>query len=234
VTDVVDIVWGGAVEVRVTAGSGLSIPPEIDAQIETIWREELLRRPNVTNGQILCASHVDRGVVTGRFVEYRVFVARERDSKLERFVPIEPVGVSGVVVLAGGRVVVGKRAMHMTQHPGAWELVPSGGIDGPLAPHGRIDPLAALLRELDEELGVSTDRVKEARPLGLLRDRRDRGYDICFELLIDADADDLEFALGEYAEFRVVEVAEAAALLTAEESSVPVSRVLIELLRFRP
>jgi len=229
---VVDIVWLGAVDVVVdSAGSKLS--PDLDRRVEEIWQEEAGRRSGLTNGQILCASRVDKGVVTGHFVDYRVFIARERDPELRRLLAIEPVGVSGVVLIPGGSVVVGKRASHVTQHPGRWELIPSGGLDEEPGSDGRVNALATLLRELEEELGVTPEHVAEVHPIGLLRDSRDDGYDICFELVLSPNVEPPRLSAGEYTESQVMSVERAVELFAPEGASVPVSRVLLELLRSR-
>lgn len=228
-TPAVDVIVEGAVEVRLGPPRS-PLPSEVEERVEEIWHEERRSRPYLSNGRILCAGIIDGHTLTGQFVDYRLFIARENDADLRRTLSIEPIGVSAAVFVAHDRVVIGRRGDQVTQHPGSWELVPSGGLDEESDADGVIDPLATLLRELEEELDVSPGEIASITPIGLLRDNRDGSYDICYEMLLMDAIDPGRLGGHEYSEYRVVPVEEALAVLEAEPA-VPVSRVLLELHR---
>jgi len=80
---------------------------------------------------------------------------------------------------------------------------------------------------------VTPEHVAEVHPIGLLRDSRDDGYDICFELVLSPNVEPPRLSAGEYTESQVMSVERAVELFAPEGASVPVSRVLLELLRSR-
>lgn len=213
-----ELLWRGEVELVVEEGP-VPIPAELEERIEVIWTAELARRPSVVDGTVLTVERVVSGRVVAKRCPYKVFVARERDPDIRRSLRIRALGVSGVVVTEDGRVVVGRRAETVTEYPGAWELVPSGGIAESAT------PLAALLAELQEEVGIGDDEVADVEAIGLIHDHAQDGFDICFLLRVVGDA----APSGEYGQLALVSPGEARELL-ARGPAVPTSRVLLEAL----
>ena len=188
-----EIVQRGEVSV-VLAGPPLEPPPELRDRVDDVWERERRKRPEVFDGTIVSVSDIDSERVLTRACPYRLFVARERDAGLRAALGVRALGVSGVLLVGADgsapRVVVGRRAAGVTEYEGAWELVPSGGVDPRRAgADGIVDVTGALLAELEEEVGVSREAVVETVPLGLVHDRGQDGYDVCFALrLRDAGA----------------------------------------------
>lgn len=223
-----ELVWEGAVEVRV-AGEALEAPDELRSRVDELWELERRQRPELVDGAILSVRSIDAGIVLAQSCPYRLFVARERDVTLRRALGISAIGVSGILMLEraeGTGVVAGRRAAGVTEYGGAWELVPSGGLDPRrVGRDGVVDTLGCLLDELEEEVGVSRSAVVEVRPLGLVRDLAQEGYDVCIALRAH-DGEVVE--MPEYDEAVVLGPAEAAALLSRPgEHVVPTSRVIL-------
>lgn len=215
-----ELLWSGPVELSVLPGR-VAPPPGLSQRIDELWEAEVQSRPSVVDGTILSVVAVDGNRLAVQRCPYRLFVARERDSELRDALGVRAIGVSGVVVFDGGEthVLVGRRADDVTEYPGAWELVPSGGISP------ETNPLDALLVELEEEAGLGPEAVERALPLGLVHDVAQDGFDICFRLHIrGAEA----VARDEYGELAAIGLGEARRLLD-EGPAVPTSRLLLDL-----
>lgn len=80
---------------------------------------------------------------------------------------------AGALIYDGSRVLLGKRAAHRARYPGVWDIFGGHVETGE-------DPLAALRRELKEELNICVSR---ARQVGILT-----GYDqddaVAFEMTV--------------------------------------------------
>lgn len=209
--------------------AALKLPVELRDRVDELWEHERRERPELVDGTILAVRSVEAGLVHAQPCPYRLFVARERDAVVRRALGLYPIGVSGILILArpeGSGVVLGRRAVGVTEYGGAWELVPSGGLDPRrVGADGVVDVLGCLLDELEEEVGLSRTAVGDTRPIGLVQDVAQEGYDVCIALL--ADEGDLA-DLPEYDEVVVLSPAEAAELLsTKTEPVVPTSPVIL-------
>ena len=227
------IVHRGAVRVFLTEPP-LESPPELRRRVDELWERERQARPGLVDGSIVSVSEIRGDRVLARACPYRLFVARECDALLRATLGVRALGVSGVLLVGayGGTrsVVLGRRAWDVTEYPGAWELVPSGGVEPRRAgADGIVDVSAALLDELEEEAGVSKEAVAETVPLGLVHDLGQDGYDVCFALSL-REAPSLQ--LLEYDETALIPATEADAWLAATAGVVvPTSRAILELAR---
>jgi HAD superfamily hydrolase (TIGR01509 family) len=143
-----------------------------------------------------------RAVVSGNFVPYKKYLA-QRGAR--RRGPLRPVGVSGLIVLKDrGRpsVVFARRSRNVTQYPGFWELVPSGGIDGAfVGQNGTIDYAAQLLSEFREETGLPGSAVQSVRGFALLWDGADCVFDVGCEIKVNLGADKMRRIFKRSAEY---------------------------------
>jgi hypothetical protein len=211
------------------SGDDLKVPAELCERIDELWLREQSARPSVHDGTLLSVQDVRGGVVTVCRCSYRHFIARERDETIRRRLGVRALAVSGIVVLGAAddrRILVGRRSPDVTEYPGAWELVPSGGVGWErVGGDGGIDVLGALFAELEQEAGIPGEAVAAARCVALVHDVAQDDYDVCF--VLDAP-DATPSRRQEYAETAVVPVAEAQRLIERADS-VPTSRVLLGL-----
>ena len=214
---------------------GKGSPPQaLESEVEMLWRAEQERRgESLFNGNILSAVEITQAGILGRVAEYRHLVAQRARPQLFDYLQVRPVAVSGLLQCADG-IVFGRRARTVTQHPGLWELVPSGGLDtSKVSESGVIDYRAQLLTELLEELGINANSVSSIRPFSLVEDSGSHVIDIGIALASQLSAAQVlrahrEAKTKEYAELRVLSVDEVDCFVRFEASQlVGVSTVLI-------
>ncbi|MBI5432193.1 MAG: hypothetical protein HZA52_05110 [Planctomycetes bacterium] len=75
----------------------------------------------------------------------------------------DPLGLSGVLLEGGGRIVLGRRSRDLPVDAGRFHVVPAGH---PFAPE---TPLESLCDEARGELGLAADELLDARCTGVLR-----------------------------------------------------------------
>jgi hypothetical protein len=219
--------------IRVVLGEPPLEPPgELRDRVDELWEEERRVRPGLVDGTMISVSAVEGDRVVTRPCAYRLFVARERDGALRERLGVRALGVSGVLLIGGDggerSVVLGRRSADVTEYGGAWELVPSGGIEpGRAGRDGIVDVETALFAELEEEAGLRRADVLETVPLGLVHDIGQDGYDVCLALHVREDAD---IRLAEYEERVLLPAKAAVAWLDCRDRAVvPTSRALLEL-----
>jgi hypothetical protein len=165
------------------AGFDLTEYEKLD--IDGIWRRESdARASKIFNGEFLNFVSLEPGRLVGEFVEYKFLLAQLRDPELKEKLQIRPVSVSAIT-LAGEKVLFGKRSEHVTTDKGAYETVPSGGIDSRSLVDGKIDLHRQFTDELWEETGISVTDVKNAAPFALIYDALRNSYEICGEILVN-------------------------------------------------
>ncbi|HZQ18199.1 MAG TPA: hypothetical protein VFA90_05715 [Terriglobales bacterium] len=182
----------------------------VQREIESLWHAEEQRRgKGMFNGQVLSVVEISSEGITARVSEYRHFIAQRKRPELFDVLRVRPLAVSGVLACRDG-IVFGLRESAVTQHAGSWELVPSGGIDtNTQTKGGEVDYRATILAELQEEIGISADRVSEVKPFCLIEDNSSHVLDIGIALKSPISGDSLfeihrSAATKEYTELRVI------------------------------
>lgn len=230
----VESLSGGA---RVVASSEpLLVTDETRRRIDALWEEELRAHPDRFDGTIFALARREGGVLYGRFVPYRYYIAQRRDPTLG--LAILPLAVSGLVICEG-QVAFARRSERTTQYPGWIELVPSGGLDAEsLRADGTVDHRAQLTRELIEETGIPETEILSIEPIVLLCDRVDQVVDLASVIEVRSSARAIaETTVAQGAEYRSLEWVPAAQLRSFAESRraemVPTSRALCEVFAMR-
>lgn len=232
-TDVRFVAIASGFEV-VLAREPLELRPEQREAVERVWSAEgeRLGAPPA-DPQVLLHVRSDRRRLVGRLAPWSVCLAARRAPEVfAGWAPL-PVGVSGLVTLAG-RVLLGRRAARASAWPGRWELVPSGPLDGRAAAHGRVDFVAQLLRELGEQTPLPPPPRAAAHAFALAFDEARGTCDVCVSLRLEPDAAALErlerSSSPRYEEFRVVRPVDVIeADLWSGEEQVPLSAALVRL-----
>ncbi|MCU1279435.1 MAG: hydrolase, partial [bacterium] len=212
-----------------------ALDADLQQAVDASWTEELRAHPNRFDGPLLSYLGRDGNRLRGRFIPYRQFLAQRRSPSLRGRLGVVPLAVTGLVVCEG-HVAWARRGDAVTQYPGWWELVPSGGIDrAQLRSDGTVDHVAQLLRELHEETGIAPSLVTRTAPLALVHDRCDDVVDIATLVEVAAAARTIAeqtVARGgaEYRALRWVARGDLAAFLAAAaDPIVPCSRALCRL-----
>ena len=157
------------VEVRLLAPPP-SLPADLQAEIDVLWAAERARRgAALFDGQIFSIHELALPLITGGFVPYRSWMAQRRRTELYEILRVRPLAVSGLLRCADG-IVFGRRSGHTTDHPAQWELVPSGGIEPACVESLRADPLRQILREAEEEIGLSGEDISALGVFCLIED----------------------------------------------------------------
>jgi 8-oxo-dGTP pyrophosphatase MutT (NUDIX family) len=188
--------------VRVQQGIRPYRSESVAKKVEAIWKaERRTRGDKVFNGQVLALSSFGDGVVEAEITDYKTFVAQLRDPSLYEDLRVRTLAVSGLVTV-GNEIIFGRRADHLTQDPGLWELVPSGGIDVSNSPTDQ------FFLELEEELGIPKSKVLSTRVFLVVEDLVRHTMDICVMAELSGSRQELESFInrhtGEYSELKWV------------------------------
>lgn len=164
--------------------SPFQLMPEEEDLVEEIWKKEMERQEgHLFNGQLFTALEVTPSLLIGQFIPYKLYIAQLREPKLRQKLSFYPVCITGYTT-DGQSILIGKRASYVTQYPGFWELVPSGGIDMHSVQDNKIDLFLQFQIELREEAGIDLGEIERITPKVLEFDSLNRVYEICAEILI--------------------------------------------------
>ncbi len=204
------------------------IAPEVSVRVDALWEDEKRRWPGLHNGLLYSVTALTDGKLVVRPEEYKNFIAQQRDPTLARILTVQPLAVSGVVECREG-IVFGRRSQSNTTDRGAWELVPSGTVD-----NDPPDPVAQVLQELSEEIGLDGRAVVEVQPFSIIEDRDSGVVDIGCDIQVSVTESALyeahkNTASQEYDVIRVVPVPDLNAFVTEADGVVEVSRALLHI-----
>ncbi len=179
-------------------GAPPPLSPSVRDSVSRLWESAKQANPSITDGRVLCyRDHVIlAGAVTVRcFVtRYSRFVARLADPTLE--ISADPLGVCGAIRDRNGWTLVGRRGKATTEYSGHFEFVPAGSVTPPSARNGRIDFVAQLMLELEEEVGIGREFVTGVTPVALILDPEDRVYNVFCDIGFGGDLRAFERAAG--------------------------------------
>lgn len=160
--------------------------------IDAVWAGELERGLDLHDGTLLSPVNVaardDAVLLEGELVSYRAFIAGRRLPELG--LGLGSIAVNGATI-AGDRVLVARRSDRSSSHAGLVELLPAGTLGREVArPDGSVDHRAALVTELEEELGVRAPRVTRIDPLCVIHDAEAAVFDVCSAVHLEPGADE--------------------------------------------
>jgi len=210
---------------------GHPISEEVADRIDSLWAQELQRLgDDLYDGLLFSASHVDDSGFIGHFVPYRYFVAQLLDPTLWPYLRVNAVAVTGITRLADdGSILIGQRALTVTQHPGFYELAPSGGIDMTFASHGTIDYRQQLLQELEEETKITASSVKTLTPNVLVYEEERHIWELCLDVIVAPCAKEKTYPfITEYQSLQWVSPKDLHSLVSDDRDDiVPLTRFLL-------
>jgi 8-oxo-dGTP pyrophosphatase MutT (NUDIX family) len=191
----------------------------LNTEIDRLWATAQVRMGGkLFNGRVFSADVIATDRLTGHWTEFRRIVAQMDCPDLFSELGLRPLAVNGIVHGPDG-VVFGRRPAGAVYQPGQWQLPPAGSVDnGAARPEGAVDILAAVLTELREELGLTSDTVCASQPLAIVEHAGSHVLDLGIALrtaLTAAQIRTAHAAAGnaEYAELEVVASADLPSFL---------------------
>lgn len=222
------VVHDVAEDVRVTISHAMpSLDDALETEVERIWQAACRVRPKIFNGRIFSADEITPQVIRGHWTEFRRSLAQIERPELYEELGVRSLAVNGVIRCAEG-VLIGRRNSRAVYQAGQWQLPPAGSVDqGAENPDGTIDFRRQLLSELEEELGLSGDRITATVPLCLVEHAGTHVTDFGIEMQTALDAAALLHAHAasgnpEYEEMHVMPVSRILALTDGLMPTVPV------------
>lgn len=156
------------------------------AKIEYFWLEAQKQRGgSLFNGKLLSVVDFKNGKLIGKFVDYKFYIAQIAAPELELLLRISPISISCICSFRG-KLLLGRRSQKVTEFPGYYELVPSGGIDPSNVTKGIVDISSQALLELEEEAFLVRKLVKKVTPFVLIKELRSGRCEVCIEIVLDS------------------------------------------------
>jgi hypothetical protein len=212
------------VEVRVVREMA-PLPAELEAEIDRIWAAAQVRMAGkLFNGRVFSADVITPRLICGHWTEFRRIVAQMERHDLFRLIGARPLAVGGVIVGPDG-VVFGRRPAGAIYQAGEWQLPPAGSVDQTAArDEGRVDVVAQLLTELEEELGMGPGTVSDPRPLCIVEHGGSHVLDFGIAVRTHLSEGDIRAAHraggnAEYDPLRIVTVEELPGFVAAERAT---------------
>jgi HAD superfamily hydrolase (TIGR01509 family) len=193
--------------------------------VEEVWQRETRKNSMLFDGGIVV--YQEHHLSNERTLSlscarssYKFILAQLKFPKLSL---VQPLGVSGIITDMDGSVLLGCRSQEVTEYPGFWEFVPSGGLSiESMTAHDYLDQIKC---ELIEETGLTPDNVCKFELFGFIYDQAHHVYDICVRLSLADRLDVMGLVSEEYSTFAVCSLDEVRELLR-QDKVVPASVAL--------
>lgn len=146
-----------------------SLPPDIEARVESSWAEELARNPQATPGKLLVAAALEG--VRGKLLlrcgtsDYRNFMGTTSSETVPEQYRHRAIGMLAVTTTADGYVLLGVRSPAI-DFPLLRHVVPAGRLR-PIEQ----DPYTGIAAEFSEELGLAPEDLLELECIGVVADQ---------------------------------------------------------------
>lgn len=162
-----------ASRITVDLTGDMVVPDDVEAKARSIFADASAKNPKMTDGAIASATawsaHDGSLRLSAVRASYRHFLA----ARAGVHVGVTAIGVTGLLLVtqtdgSAPKIAVGKRASDVTQYPGRWECVPSGGLS--LAAGELPNPELQIRTELSEEVDLAPGIDIAVEPLGIVED----------------------------------------------------------------
>lgn len=205
------------------------------AAVESIWQREFERtKGRLFNDKILSMISWDKDRLVGEFVDYRYYIAQLNDPKLEPFLKIRPISISGIIY-AEDKILIGLRAETLSQNPLFYELAPSGGIDPSVVEGDKINIKKLVEKELVEETGIMLEDTLSINFFALVYDPLQQSFEICVKIITDPKKiNSVVFPIDEYIRFFWISAQDMAHFVTVHrERFIPMSLHILRILKLK-
>lgn len=164
--------------------------------IETLWEQANQNAGGkLFNGKIFCLKSFEKDRLIGQFVEYKYYLAQHIDPGLRSVLPIEVISITGITHFED-KVLLGLRSSFVSGYPEHFELAPSGSIDPTSMSDGSIDYTKAIIRELEEETGISPTQIVKISPIAMIQDDAQQLWEICMNIVVQKNVEKETFFPG--------------------------------------
>ena len=172
--------------------------PAVLAEVDRIWSESQAEHDSaLINGSIFSVKDIVGPLITGCFVDYKYFFVACRHPKLFADLQVRPLAVTGLC-RCEGEIILGRRSVHVTQDPGLWEFVPSGGIDrSSQRVNGSLDIASQISQELLEETGLKPALIESVSPRYVIEDTSSHVFDVVADVILNPPAKEVKDALDQ-------------------------------------
>ena len=152
-----------------------TLPVLIQEKVDEIWNQEVDRKA-LYNGKFLNVNGFEKGGLHASLIDYKYYFAQQQDPALASYFNIKPLTITAIT-LWQDEILIGKRSSKVTQYPGCYELVLSGGVE-------TVHLKDQVLAELREEAGYLEEDLETIQIKYFVHDVQDELYEVCFELLL--------------------------------------------------
>jgi len=172
-----------------------------ETKIEALWQQAIKVNPSLFDDLIKSykghtVAENGKIVVSSATVAYRKLYAGLMDAELPKY---RALAVSAIAQDKNGNVLLGKRGSQVSEYPGYWETVPSGGL--PAQNQGMDSHRAQSIIEFNEETGLATEGIESYNVLGLIYDREHQVIDIVAHIALREVIDPDQLKSDEYEQF---------------------------------
>lgn len=175
-------------------------------QANKTWNLLTKENPHLFNGDI--AIYVNHKIekdssltISCSESEYKYFLSKKTDKSGTRLAPI---GVSGILIDASGKVLIGKRNNNLSQYANCYEFVPSGSITKETMSDDMF--LEQIKIELYEETGIQQQHINEISPICFIYDKVNGIFDIGVKLTLKEDLDITLIKSDEYTDLQFLSI----------------------------
>jgi len=186
-----------------------AVAPDLLPRLEAHWQAAQEKAGGrLFDGLVFTLTATTPPRLEGAFIRYKALLAQTREPSLYPHLGIHALSVCGALECADG-IVFGRRSEHATYQPGMWQLPPAGSVDTSARRNARIDPVAQILSELEEEVGLKAGDVTAAEPFCLVVHPDTRYHDIGIRLRTPLSGAEVQARQQgaihrEYSELRIV------------------------------
>lgn len=208
------------------------LPAAVARRVDEIWRAAATNEA-LFDGRLFDVRTASAAALHGSFVPYRWWFAQRAAPELSDAIGIRALAVTGYVRVAEG-VVLGRRARHVAEEAGLWELAPSGGVSPEACTgDGEVSVVAQFCAELREELGVPAQAIERMACEAMIGDPVGHTYEVVVAARLSITAaqlrEHLTEASDEYESVQVVgERDVVASVATLGGRLAPMSRFILE------
>ncbi|MCB1198920.1 MAG: hypothetical protein KDK51_11145, partial [Deltaproteobacteria bacterium] len=157
-----------------------------DIVIENVWQDRA--NPMMYDAPILhyISHQMQHRTLTASscWVPFKAYYAQQTQSIDLGICPLAVSALTHFYDAENDMILIGKRSSHVLNHQQHYELVPSGTVDPSCADQRRANLTQKILEELEEEIAIHYNQVKQVTLLGCIADKTSHSMEFCFDIVL--------------------------------------------------